>query len=59
VHGKAAKGGKTHAPERVAMYRKEDKEQLRFENFYLPFGGKLDENNRWIRLSKLVLFIWL
>ena len=25
--------------------------QLAFENFYLPFGGKLDPNNRWVQLA--------
>jgi hypothetical protein len=26
------------------MYRKEDVSQLKFEDFYLPFGGKLRSN---------------
>ena len=25
-----------------------------FENFYLPFGGKLQSDNRWISLAKLI-----
>ena len=25
-----------------------------FENFYLPFGGKLKSNNRWVKLAKLI-----
>lgn len=33
------------------MYRKEDPHQMKFENFYLPFGGKLCRDNRWIILS--------
>jgi hypothetical protein len=36
------------------MYRKEPNGQLSFEDFYLPFGGHLDGNNRWIRLASLV-----
>ena len=36
------------------MYRRSSTEQLSFENFYLPFGGKLSGENRWIRLAKLV-----
>ena len=28
--------------------------QLEFEDFYLPFGGKLKSDNRWVRLSKLI-----
>lgn len=33
------------------MYRKEDARQLKFENFYLPFGGKLRSDNRWVILA--------
>lgn len=33
------------------MYRKDDVNQLKFENFYLPFGGKLRSDNRWVILS--------
>ena len=36
------------------MYKKMDYDQLEFENFYLPFGGKLRSDNRWIRLSQLI-----
>ena len=36
------------------MYRQSPIEQLSFENFYLPFGGKLSGGNRWVRLAKLV-----
>lgn len=25
-----------------------------FENFYLPFGGKLNPNNRWVRLAEII-----
>jgi transposase, IS5 family len=28
--------------------------QLTFENFYLPFGGKLSSDNRWVKLAKLI-----
>ncbi len=28
--------------------------QLEFKDFYLPFGGKLKSDNRWVRLSKLI-----
>ena len=34
------------------MYRKDNPNQLVFENFYLPFGGQLRSANRWIILSK-------
>ena len=36
------------------MYRKKCEEQLEFEDFYLPFGGKLNANNRWVKLSQLI-----
>jgi hypothetical protein len=36
------------------MYREKAQEQLEFENFYHPFGGKLNDNNRWVKLSKLI-----
>lgn len=35
------------------MYRHNQK-QLRFENFYLPFGGKLRSDNRWVKLAKFI-----
>ena len=28
--------------------------QLEFENFYLPFGGHLRSDNRWVKLAKLI-----
>jgi hypothetical protein len=36
------------------MYRKNDTNQLKFEDFYLPFSGKLRSNNRWVILSKQI-----
>jgi transposase, IS5 family len=36
------------------MYRQSPTGQLTFENFYLPFGGKLSGENRWVRLAELV-----
>lgn len=35
------------------MYRSE-LNQPEFENFYLPFGGKLSGNNRWVKLADFV-----
>jgi hypothetical protein len=35
------------------MYRRRDDHPL-FDNFLLPFDGKLDPENRWVRLSKLI-----
>jgi hypothetical protein len=34
------------------MYRKPDVNQLAFEDFVLPFGGKLCSDNRWVILAK-------
>ena len=35
------------------MYRKDNKEQLTIEDFFLPFGGKLDTKNRWVKLAEI------
>ncbi len=35
------------------MYRSE-LDQPEFENFYLPFGGKLSGGNRWVQLAAMV-----
>jgi len=35
------------------MY-KSNLKQLTFENFYLPFGGKLRSDNRWVKLAKRI-----
>ena len=36
------------------MYRKTDRNQLMLEDFTMPFGGKLDAENRWVKMSKLM-----
>lgn len=36
------------------MYRFSTPGQLSFENFYLPFGGKLSGENRWVKLAELI-----
>ena len=36
------------------MYRCIPPGQLSFENFYLPFGGKLSGENRWVKLAELI-----
>ncbi len=36
------------------MYRTTNEAQATAENFDLPFGGKLSEENRWVRLAKLI-----
>lgn len=36
------------------MYRTSSPGQLSFENFYLPFGGKLSGENRWVKLAEVI-----
>ena len=36
------------------MYQSQNPRQLEFPDFYLPFSGHLDPDNRWIALAKLV-----
>lgn len=36
------------------MYRQNDPDQMTFEDFYLPFGGQLRRDNRWIVLSQQI-----
>ena len=36
------------------VYRCEHRDQLSFEDFFLPFGGKLSADNRWIKLAELI-----
>ncbi len=36
------------------MYRSTEPRQLEFPNFYLPFSGHLDPENRWVHLARLV-----
>jgi IS5 family transposase len=36
------------------MYRREHRQKLSFDDFFLPFGGKLSGDNRWIKLAELV-----
>jgi len=36
------------------MYRRGHRDQLSFADFFLPFGGKLDGDNRWIKLAELI-----
>ena len=36
------------------MYRSKNDQQLEFPDFYLPFSGHLDAENRWVVLARLV-----
>ena len=50
VHGNPTVEPHNLAP---AMYRS-DLHQPEFEDFYLPFGGQLSAENRWVKLAGLV-----
>ncbi len=41
------------------MYVFQHTGQLSIEEFHSPFGGKLDPNNRWVLLNKLIPWIQL
>jgi len=36
------------------MYYQEDWDQISMEEFFLPFGGRLRKDNRWVRLASIV-----
>jgi transposase, IS5 family len=36
------------------MYRMPETQQLTFDKFFLPFGGKLCRDNRWVRLADVI-----
>lgn len=36
------------------MYANNVDQQILLEDFFLPFGGRLSENNRWVQLSYLI-----
>lgn len=38
----------------VLMYYSEDKDQLVLAEFLMPFAGKLDSKNRWVRLASVM-----
>ncbi len=36
------------------MYYQEDRDQISMEEFFLPFGGRLRKDNRWVRLAGIM-----
>ncbi len=36
------------------MYYKEDQDQISMKEFFLPFGGRLRKDNRWVRLAGIM-----
>jgi len=46
--------GAQQPPRVFHMYRREHRDQLSFKDFFLPFGGQLSGDNRWIKLADLI-----
>ena len=36
------------------MYRREHRHQLSLAEFFLPFGGQLSRDNRWMKLAERI-----
>jgi transposase, IS5 family len=36
------------------MYKSNEKQIMIPDDFFLPFGGKLDKENRWVKLAELI-----
>ena len=36
------------------MYKNPNRNQIKFTDFILPFGGKLNGENRWVKLSEMI-----
>lgn len=36
------------------MYQKNCSQILMSDDFFLPFGGKLNKNNRWVKLATII-----
>jgi len=53
MHGKCGKCYKNRAPGGQNMFRKVEN-QFYLEEFILPFEGKLDTDNRWVKLAKII-----
>lgn len=54
MHTNWAKSLKTLAPAGVVVYRMKNNEQPEIEDFYLPFGGHLNKENRWVILGNKI-----
>ena len=53
MQGNIEKLAKNLAHRRMTMYRKPST-QMKIEDFILPFEGKLNPENRWVKLSKVI-----
>ncbi len=41
------------------MYYLEDRDQISMEEFFLPFGGRLRKDNRWVRLADIIPWTYI
>lgn len=41
------------------MYKMTEKQMIIEDDFFLPFGGKLNRENRWVKLSKMIPWVFL
>ena len=38
----------------MKMYKSSEKQIMISDDFFLPFGGKLNRKNRWVKLAELI-----
>ncbi|MBQ4427568.1 MAG: hypothetical protein II881_07420 [Oscillospiraceae bacterium] len=36
------------------MYHRDDKNQLGIEEFFMPFGGRLSRESRWVKMAEIM-----
>jgi hypothetical protein len=36
------------------MYHRNNSDQVYIDDFFLPFGGKLRKDNRWVRMAAMM-----
>ena len=41
-------------PKVFHMYRRDHRQQLSLADFFLPFGGQVSRDKRWIKLAELI-----
>ena len=41
------------------MYYRDEQDQLSMEEFFLPFGGQLRKDNRWVRLAEIMPWTYI
>lgn len=54
MHGKRTLPQKKCALRRIIMYKNNEKQILIPDDFFLPFGGKLNKENRWVKLANII-----